>query len=58
VFKVEQTDGKEIASVEGDKTVTSNDKKDQLEQLRAELKSTPEQEPIAGLGGSLDRALR
>jgi hypothetical protein len=40
VFKVEQTDGKEIASVEGDKTVASNDKKDQLEQLRAELKST------------------
>ena len=33
---------KAIASVEGDKTVAPNDKKEQLEQLRAELKSPPE----------------
>ena len=33
---------KEIASVEGDKTLAPNDKKEQLEQLRAELKSPPE----------------
>jgi len=32
---------KEIASVENDKTVAPNDKKEQLEELRAELKSPP-----------------
>src|SRR6476660_8003660 len=33
---------KEIVSVEGDKSLAPNDRKEQLEQLRAELKSTPE----------------
>ena len=32
---------KEIASVENDKTVAPNDKKEQLEELRAALKSPP-----------------
>jgi hypothetical protein len=33
---------KEIVSVEGDKSLAPNDRKEQLEQLRSELKSTPE----------------
>ena len=33
---------KEIASVEGDKTMAPNDKKEQPEELRAALKSLPE----------------